>query len=269
MRRFAAVVLVFAILGSLSGCTFFVHKTAPVIHLTPMPTPTAKSEVIVAIPDGVMASGTLASKMDATSGRYEVVNTGGIFTLSITGFTSSFRGELTFGLTDSSAPLGACSDRVPMTIAFGDPLSTNHGSITETISGMGGTWSDPSFLNALIVMMYPPGANGCQQPILAASRIAWRIPETHPDIDVVDHGVGDSAWGTVATQNGKPFTYLTHQGDDWVHIAARFGITTGDLSWLNPVRSGGTKPDTAYKNQVLNLDPANRGDAENRRHTAW
>ena len=52
-------------------------------------------------------------------------------------------------------------------------------------------------------------------------------------------------------------------GDAWSAIAARFGMSEDDLEYLNPQRSrAGTREAIAY--QVLNLDPAGRGDSVTR-----
>ena len=138
------------------------------------------------------------------------------------------------------------------------------------IKSSDGTWNDPSFLQTLVVATYSNGSttSACAMPIIAVAPIEWRIPETHPGLVVRDSGVANFAWGTVTMRDGQPFTYLTHQGDNWTSIAKRFGISEADLTWLNPIRIGEDKPRVAYIGQVLNLSPTNRGNSDSRRPTS-
>jgi hypothetical protein len=267
VRRVWLLLAGIGVLVSLTGCVAQpkpVQTTAPVMHTSP------PTETVVAVPDGVMASGSFRSSDGTTSGQFQITHSAGRFTLSVTHFTSTFTGELITSLSDADVAIGACGENLSLPIEFGDPIGRQNGALSEDLSGPNSGWGDPSFLENLVVMKYPTNGavHGCAQPILALAPIAWRIPETHPNLVVHDTGVRNAAWGTVVSKNGKPFSYLTHQGDTWSSIAARFGMTSSDLTWLNPVRHGGSKSNEAYTGQTLNLSPTNRGNSDSRRPTS-
>jgi LysM domain len=269
VRRVWLLLAGIGVAALLTGCIAQpkpVHTTAPLLHTAP------PTETVVAVPDGVMASGSFRSSDGTTSGQFEITNSAGKFTLSVTHFTTTFTGQLLISLSDADVAVSACGENVSVPMQYADPIGHRNGSLSEVLPVPNSGWVDPSFLASLVVMGYPTGeyVNGCAQPILAAAPIEWRIPETHPDLVVRDSGVANFAWGTVAMRDGQPFTYLTHQGDDWSDIAKRFGISQADLTWLNPIRLEQDKPRVAYVGQVLNLSPANRGDSQTRQpHPAW
>ncbi|MDQ1528522.1 MAG: hypothetical protein QOH77_312 [Actinomycetota bacterium] len=270
MRRAWLLVAGVGVLVLLTGC---IAQPKPVRTAAPLITTAPPTETVVAVPNGVMASGSFRSSDGTTSGQFEITNSAGRFTLSVTHFTSTFTGELLISLSDADVAVGVCGENLSLPIEFGDQIGRDNGGLSEDISGPNSGWGDPSFLMNLVVMKYPTAGvvhGGCAQPILAFSPIAWRIPETHPDLLVRDAGVRNAAWGTVVSKNGKPFSYLTHQGDNWSQIAKRFGISEADLTWLNPIRLVEYKPRVAYVGQVLNLSPANRGDSASRPlHPDW
>jgi hypothetical protein len=264
MRRIAVLVIAGALALGLVGCTPPVTRVAP----TQAPTPTSAPELVVAAPDGVMASGAFRSANGSTSGQFQITNNGGTYSLTFSHWAST-SSDLGVTLTDSTPAIGDCVDGRYEQVDFSQILNATSVPRTWRLadaeqSNRDHAWSDPSFLSYLVIAASTN--DGCSETIVATSKLAWRVPESHPDIDVVDHGVGYSAWGKVTVKDGQPFTYLTHQGDDWAHIAKRFGVSNADLTWLNPVRIGGDDYQVAYENQVLNLDPANRGNSESRRH---
>jgi LysM repeat protein len=268
VRRAWLLLAGFGVLVLLTGC---IAQPKPVRTAAPLINTAPSTETVVAVPNGVMASGSFRSSDGTTSGQFEITNSAGRFTLSVTHFTSTFTGELLISLSDADVAVGACGENLSLPIEFGDQIGRYNGGLSEDISGPNSGWGDPSFLVNLVVMKYPTAGvvhGGCAQPILALAPIAWRIPETHPNLVVHDTGVRNAAWGTAVSKKGKPFSYLTHQGDTWSSIAARFGMTSSDLTWLNPVRHGGSKSNEAYTGQSLNLSPTNRGNSDSRRPTS-
>jgi hypothetical protein len=89
---------------------------------------------------------------------------------------------------------------------------------------------------------------------LAFATINWTIPDTRPDLKVVDSGPRPLATGTVTRVDGFPASYLVMPGDQLASIARRLGITVDDLRFLNPFDTRGLEA-----GQTLNLDKKLRG----------
>jgi hypothetical protein len=252
----------------LTGC---IAQPKPVRTAAPLMKTAPPTETVVAVPNGVMASGSFRSPDGTTSGQFEITNASGHYSLSFSDFHGDSPAQLSVSLADTAVTVKQCGSSGVSQVDFNDLLTAASVKRAWPIKSSG-TWNDPSFLKTLVVAAFTNGSStdACQMPIIAVAPIEWRIPETHPDLVVRDSGVANFAWGTVTMQDGQPFTYLTHQGDTWTGIAKRFGISQADLTWLNPIRLVEDKPRVAYIGQVLNLSPANRGDTESRQpHAAW
>jgi hypothetical protein len=214
--------------------------------------------VPVVIPDGIVASGELVRPDGSVFGTAELEKSDD---------------GLIFHLPDL-APLG---DPAQLIIALADGPVTMETCAEDNIWAVGitGDWpmaralqveggDDPSFYRHLLVVPYGTG-EGCAQPILALATLDWDVPQTRPWIEVADSGPVTGAQGGVLVESGRPLVYRTAAGDAWDAIAARFGLTPDDLAYLNPIRLGNAEPGVAYADQLLNLDPTNRGDSETRR----
>ncbi len=72
---------------------------------------------------------------------------------------------------------------------------------------------------------------------------------------MVDGGPRLGAEGEVTVEGGAPSTYTVAPGDVHEAIADRFGLTLGDLRFLNPTRGmRGTDTSIVYEGEELNLD---------------
>jgi hypothetical protein len=257
------------VLVLLAGC---IAQPKPVRSAAPLINTAPPTETVVAVPNGVMASGSFRSSDGTTSGQFEITNASGHYSLTFSHFRSDIRSGLVVSLADSAVSAKQCGSFGASEVVLDNLLSATSVNQAWPITSSNAALNDPSFLQTLIVASYGDGSStsACARPIIAVATLEWRIPETHPDLVVRDGGVANYAWGTVTMRNGQPFTYLTHQGDNWSQIAKRFGISEADLTWLNPIRLVEYKPRVAYVGQVLNLSPANRGDSASRPlHPDW
>jgi hypothetical protein len=207
----------------------------------------------VPIPEGVVATGTLTSADGDELGPVEITHAGSEFAFDLPEYEFGPAEEIYIALSDSPFTLDECGDANIWQIGFPSDMSSV-GALSEA-------YPDPSFFTSLLLVApgrEVPGST-CIQPILAVAALTWSIPDTHPWVEPVDSGAASGAQGTV---DGE--VYTTAPGDSWNAIAERFGISGSDLEWLNPIRTPGT-PETAYEDQLLNLNPDDRSDSESRR----
>jgi hypothetical protein len=247
MRMFAAgVLLTFTIVG----CT---------AQVNPVETPGVDDHQPVAIPAGPVATATLIAVDGATVGDVTIAR-------EATGYVIDYPdidrlGEdigvthTQIAMSDSPFTVDECGDANIWQIGWdGDDIRT---------APFLGDYPDEDwsfFTSVLVIGFREVGSDGCTQPILATGELTWNQPVVRPWVDPVDSGPADGASGPV---DGS--LYTTAPGDIWSAVAARFGIDSDDLTWLNPIRAGNSERNTAYAGQVLNLDPADRSDSESRR----
>jgi hypothetical protein len=266
VRRVLVLLVALATVVGVAGCT------------APRPTPVGSARAVVAkplaVPDGVVGTGTLTSWNGKTTGTLRVIAKSGHFDFVLSSFSTDFTGESLFVLADQPVTVSQCGENNLWQIG----LTTKQNNAIEPtmhfldLPNDGGEWSDPTFFQYFGFLQYGAVGSdgnvelvrGCQQPIVALTKITWTMKTIYPRLTVHDRGRAAGAEGAVTSKNGKPFTYVTAQDDTWLAIARRFGVTSDELRYLNPIRH----PDAiaeAYLDQVLNLDPANRGNSETRR----
>jgi hypothetical protein len=270
-KTLPAVVGVLILAMTLSGCGLMQTITEHAEKPTPTPTQSAavvatQPENIVTIPNGVIGTGTVRSSDGKTTGQLTITKTDHAILLGLKHFNSTDRDQLSLAFADSVISANQCPDD-KFQFAFGDPVGTHDATISEDM-GLDPRSADPTFLKTFMVLRYPDSSmakvNGCLEPIVARALIKWTVPDTHPNLVLKDSGAQPAANGLVTTRGGTPFSYTTASGDTWSAIAARFGITANDLTYLNPIRYGNNSPGVAYFGQVLNLSKANRGNSESR-----
>lgn len=250
----------------LTGCAAPAHDSAPVPHAV-----VAKA---VPVPDGIVGTGTLTSWNGKTTGALQVVAKSGSFTLVLSQFSTDFTGQNLFVLADAPVTMSQCGENNLWQIGL---TTQQNNAIAPTMSfslpNEGGAWSDPTFFRAFAFVQYPATdsagqvivTRGCQQPIVALTTIHWNMETIYPTLTVRDHGQAAGARGTVTKKSGALFTYKTARGDTWAAIAHRFELTPAELRYLNPIRHPDAVVAEAYADQVVNLDPDNRGNSESRR----
>lgn len=268
IRMFLKAVAAISLAGLLASCSAPSGSTlnSAAASTRAATSPAAAGHPAVPIPDGPVAVAPLTTVQGVALGNATIVKTGSQWILKLPALDLGDPASVLPTLADSPFPPTACGSDNVWEVSFvhqeGLPLILD-------VASFGG---DPSFFTTLVLVRYggatlpAPDARGCIQPILATAPITWSVPDQRPWITTVtDAGVGPGARGIVRVQNGRPAIYVTAPDDSWSSIAARFGLSSSDLSWLNPNRLGGSAPDTAYAQQLLNLDPKNRGDSESRR----
>ena len=259
MRRIPLLLLTVAAIVGLAGCT------------ASNPTPSASAHTVavkaIPVPDGTVGTGTLTSWNGKTTGQLRVVAKSGNFTLMFSSFSTDYPGQLTFGLADTAVRMTQCGENNLWQIGLTPPDNIVKPSMSLGLPNVADGYTDPSFFQTFLLLQYPDGTTtrGCQQPIIALAKIAWTMKPIYPGLTVHDSGKAASAEGVVKLINEKPFSYVTAVRDTWSSIAARFGLTPAELLYLNPIRHPEAVPAIAYEGQILNLDPANRGNSESRR----
>ena len=246
-----------ALLVVLAGCTALAPSTSS-DDGTVNPQSTATQPV--EIPDGVIATGSLVAVTGEALGEVRIVKDGYDYRFEVPEFvTLTNERPMTLALSDSPFEPAECGDANIWQIGIGDEVTLEQGLAATTFAS--GDWS---FFTSVVVVGHldpvgGPGSVECVQPILATAPLTWDQPVVRPWVDPIDSGTTSGADGTV---DGT--LYTTAPGDSWDAIAERFGISGSDLEWLNPIRTPGS-PKTAYEDQLLNLNPDDRGDSESRR----
>lgn len=238
----------------LSGCTVAPETRA----LEPSSTEPAQ-RVPIEIPAGVVATGDILLADGSSYGAVTVTWDDGVLGVQVPDPVPLFGEEQSLvALADGDVTFEMCGTENVWQVGLGD-------AATMAALPMPEAMGDPSFYRYLLVMPYWRDDGGCAEPVIGLARLEWDVPVTRPWLEPVDSGPADAARGGVLVEDGELLAYRTAAGDTWNAIAARFGITADDLSYLNPMRSGGSEPETAYAEQILNLDATNRGDSETRR----
>ena len=226
-----AVVMTAAVL-LLAGCT----PTAPEPIVTPTPTPTPTEVALPAPEIGVVGTGT------ANGLPFEVTWDGKQFQL--VGLENAPQGMLQ--LSAALGVVGKCTPGYGITFSTPTfaPLPLASGDITR----------DVTFLtSASMLGTYTDVCNG--QPVLSTVPITWSMQPLYPDLAVTDSGDTGGALGVPTLEGTTVVSYTVRQGDVLEEIAARFGLTTDQLRWLNPRRSNQS---IVFKDETLNLSPSRR-----------
>jgi len=248
MRIPLVVALTIALAAAgVAGCT----QAAPPVE----PTPAASAAAPPAVAPGtVVATGSFEG---ATTGRLQVIAVAGrAFEVRLEGFSTARAAP--YSLLLSPYPL---TDSLTCLDLFAFDLGTPQGAEgTYPLGSMERWQGDPSFLDGAVLGQYIESdhlANDCMATIVARAPLTWTIPDLRPGLVVVDSGSTVGAMGPVALEAGEPATYTVAAHDILGEIAARFGITTHDLLYLNPARLV-PNTNTAYSNEILNLRKADR-----------
>lgn len=244
MKKFAAIALVALVLA---GCT---AQPAP----TPEPTATPTAVAAPTIPPGTVVA----------TGQFEGSTTGTVELVAIDG--GKYEVRLTDLVTDVTAPYSLLLSPYPLTedrtcldlFAFdlGDPTANGPGP--HPVGDFRDWYYDPSFFDGAILGKYIEAdatENDCLRTIVARATFTWDFPDLRPDLKVVDSGPVFGAMGEVTVESGAPVSYVVAPDDILSEIAMRFGVTTEDLSYLNPARVPGSD---AVADEILNLGRSTR-----------
>ena len=262
MAAGALVLAASVALATLSGCSLLVDPEpaqadpAPTASASPTPSPTR-----VPPPEldkgMIVATGQLVGD-PLISGKVDVRVTGtGTFELRLLDFRSAREGDVELRFSPHVVEPGAKCTTSIMNVSYGNlPPGTHHDfPIMRDF-----THGDPSFLDTVIISHYDPAAfeRGCYVPVLASAILTWTLPDMRPGLLVVDSGRTGGANGDVAWSGGAPLTYTVAADDLAGEVAARFGITTSDLFYLNPTRTSFVPYPLLQFGEVLNLSKEHR-----------
>ncbi|WP_291046330.1 LysM domain-containing protein [Herbiconiux sp.] len=130
---------------------------------------------------------------------------------------------------------------------------------------------DPSFLDQAVIYLpvgpdlsaespEEPRVDGCYGDTIAIADLEWLTPQDLPEL--ADSGIRSGATGEVGTDADDALSvYVVSEGDSLGQIAARFGVSTEAVLYLNAGRigPGGLLEDgTVYAGEALNLSQAAR-----------
>jgi len=285
-RRTAAVAgLLVALAVLLSGCALFSGGTPPKavaqthratskpkpthsVPATPTPSatptpaaPPAPPPTLTAVPAGTaVAEGSVASPKGSIHYRYRIVSNGdNTYTAEYSGFTSTVPVPISVTLIDVPPHVGdgitwhGVGDHT-----LGGPTSSEAAASTAPLGNVG----NPSYLTTLLTYSSAPSADGLPVElgpgkILAVNTVRWSIPTRDTNVHPADGGPRVGATGRVSetTASGAPATYVVANGDTFDAVAARFGISTEALQWLNPSKRSFDGSLNLYQDTSINLDP--------------
>lgn len=193
--------------------------------------------------DGIHAQGTV-QVVALDHGQFEV---------RMSGFHTDLTGPYSIALS----PFPLTSDRTCLDVRAFELPDTSQWKDGATPIGDFRTMGkgDPSFLDGMALTQYiEADAGQCLRTIEARASFTWTLPDFRPGLAVADSGSAPGATGEVARAGGKISSYRVAPDDVTSEIAARFGISTDDIAWLNPFRGS----EMAIAGETINLDRTNR-----------
>ncbi len=126
-------------------------------------------------------------------------------------------------------------------------------------------FADPTYVDGVQIVVANPDSKAsneaCRQLIAGYAKLTWALPDLRPDIHPVDSGPRPGAEGEVKIgPTGIPSQYWIAVDDRYADVAARFGLTTADLDYLNPVNPH--DPNTIPYGCTINVSKQARGATE-------
>lgn len=254
--RHTAVIALLAASAVLSGCTtlgipdYVARSASPSAEPVPSPAgPVSVSRILDPPADGaIVATGTLVGN----PGTISIVRDGSDWALSVTG-AGTPPSDLVASLSSTiPASVEDCHGGDLVILAESSRISGDEARFPLRLGRWNpGAQEDPRFLQSAILERR---GNGC----VAYAVIEWTLSPSRPDLVAVDSGPQPGARGQV-----EGSSYRIERGDAWGAIASRFGITSDDLAYLNPVTSWSVE---VHRNEIqaectLNLSPLGRSNA--------
>ncbi|MFJ8895955.1 LysM domain-containing protein [Leifsonia sp. NPDC102414] len=212
------------------------------------------------VPQGtVVAEGDVASPKGSIHFHYRMVSNGNnTYTAEYSGFTSTVPVPVSVTLLEIPPSVG---DGLTFHGVGDHPLGGPTNAATASTALLGDV-GQPSYLGTLVTYSSAPSADGVPvelgpDKVLAVESIHWSVPVRPSNVHPVDGGARPGANGSVTatTASGAPKRYAIAQGDNPTDVAARFGIPTEYLLWLNPDLPGDGGNQFLYASTSLNLDP--------------
>jgi hypothetical protein len=272
MHRAAALVVAVAIVTSLSGCFSVLHavqravdpEDMGVTSSTPTPTATSPSTVRPEAPEVTIQAGSQIAMAIIQSGRHVVsgdilivANDTGGFDLRLSHYRVSGDKHLTIRMTTYPVAANATCDnstRVTWAVSNLETGATQHLPFAQDRGVF--RRGDPTFFRDMELLDNSVSRPGCNAAVVGVARMHWTLPDMDPGLFVSDSGSTSGARGAVTREEGQPTSYLVVGDDLLPQIAARFGISLGDLLWLNPARPTADGP--TQVGEILNLSRAGR-----------
>ena len=261
MRRIAAGGGLICLAVLLTGCS-----AGEPVRASP-PTPVVSGEAAqttpsgatqASVPIGTIGSGTLTSD-NGTTGVVHFGFDGELLTLTIDDLVSPT--AVTVQAMVAVHPLPAsqtCFDRGPR-IAFGTfdgGLGTGNSGDLRIFSG------DPSGIDQVILVTTPAepftADLGCLATVVARADVDWTFAPLRSHLEPVDSGATGGARGAVESIDRRPASYTVAPNDLIDEVATRFGISVGDLFYLNDFRQPTAHQRTLRVGERLNLLLSNR-----------
>lgn len=263
IRMSLAIALVSAAALALAGCAASAPRPD---DAKPRPNATPTRQVIDLLP---IAQGSVAATGDfGTSGPIRgsltVVKEGDDYRLDLQGFEAPVDVDLAI-TAQAAATSPGCFDR--WRLSFGEPTTWTgvddvpsrsvhlHIGMLLDADSRHPDLVDPTFLDTVVVSRAE--SNGtCVLTTLGTASLHWVQPSLRPELHASDAGPVAGAHGSVSDDGTL---YSVESGDTLASIAGRFGLSTEDLRYLNPISAFAGGDTTIYPGEVLNLSPIGRG----------
>lgn len=256
----SAAALLISAATVLAGCASMSTPDSSTIGARPSPASTERASISEPTHTpflGVMATGRLESADGTTVGTVTITAESKKTVVTLSGYRPASTSSLQFFISPYSAINPCPADRFSLDSGALSDRSTQK---WVTPDGIPGNFydNDPTFLKTAVIGESEgsvPDSHGCVVSPEAVAQLTWMMPATHESLDAEDSGPRPDAMGSSFMEDEKLVTYTVASGDTVSEIAARFGITVGDLYYLNPYDAS---PDIEA-GEVLNLSRADRG----------
>lgn len=244
----------------LTGCTAGepVNASPPTPVVSGEAAPTTPPGATETVPIGTIGSGALTSD-NGTTGVVRFGFDGKLLTLDIDDLVSPTAVTVQAMVAVHALPASqTCFDRGPR-IAFGifdGGLGTGNSGDLSIFSG------DPSGIDQVILVTTPAepftADLDCLATVVARADIDWTFPPLRSHLAPLDSGATGGARGATEAIDGRPAAYTVAPNDLIEEVATRFGISVGDLFYLNDSRQPTAHQRTLRVGERLNLLLSNR-----------
>ena len=248
------------VLVVLSGCTAGQGLAPSPNPSVASPAPQPITELYDLAAGTVLGTGTFdASTKVPISGSVEISTDSGRLTLSVLNLDlGPTENTVTLELNALTHDASTGRFRTARSYVADTPVLTEDRQTFDIASGNGYgdqlITNDPSWMRTAVLWEQVEGLTFGR--VLATAKLAWTMPDLHPDLKVLDTGEVPTARGSVIYDSaGNPSGYVVVPLDALETIADRFSITMADLLWLNPMRGW----DEAQADETLNLSRYERG----------
>lgn len=223
------------------------NATTPV---SPDPTPADAKPFLTppSVPDGIVAATGSFDGEYGITGDVRILRSGDGWLLEFEHLAGPLERTSVFAIARGALDADGCPADFNWNAGIGGNLAV--GSPQLPLPPVD-TFEDPTYLSEIGISV--AGEQQCGNYGFARAPLTWTLPDLRPDLEPIDSGERDGARGT--TTDG---VYLVASGDTETGILDRFGLSFGDLVYLNPTADHVLRNDFPWADCTINVSKYTR-----------